>query len=58
MVECDNVIVTCAECGIQFEIPRWMFEVDLEEEISEWFCTTCSGDYLEFTTETQGVLDA
>jgi len=40
----DNIIVTCAGCGMRFEIPLWQFELDIEEGVDEWFCAVCYPD--------------
>jgi len=39
------VVVRCSECNSEFEMPRYQFEVDVEEEGKhyEFVCPDCSG---------------
>lgn len=41
----DTVILTCANCGAEFEQLRWQFEVDVEEEGEDYepACPDCLG---------------
>jgi len=40
--ETDTVVVTCQGCGKEFDMPRWRFKVEIEEE-GEFYCPSCSG---------------
>lgn len=41
----DTVTLTCPECHLEFEMPRWQYEIDMEEEGEGWepVCPSCSG---------------
>lgn len=40
----ETVVVTCCDCGQEFEIRCWVFEVYVEEEDEdvEFWCFDCS----------------